>query len=208
MVSVVSYVIPLVMSTPGLYAGIMTLPFLTYLFFMIGSPNAAPYLFVGGSIFENIVMILSLIFFLYSVIFLWRKKPTGLVTSGPYRLVRHPQYFGLILFTAVLTSRSIWVLMNTFGMGFLPTNVTLAVWYLMVLVYFGLALFEESYLSKTYQTKWLEFRSHVGFLIPLFTAERKWQEVLVSFIAMVTIMTVLLASNDTLWWFVQAIIPW
>ena len=195
------------MSTPGLYAGLMTLPFLTYLWSMIWSPDAVPYLFVGGSIFENIVMILSLIFFLYSVIFLWRKKPTGLVTTGPYRMVRHPQYFGLILFTAVLTSRSVWILLNTFGVGLLPTNVTLAVWYLMVLVYFGLALFEESYLLKTYKTEWLEFRSHVGFLIPLFTADRKWQEVLVSFIAMVGIMAVLLASNDTLWWFIKAIIP-
>ena len=206
LVSAAAYIIPLVMSAPGLYAGIMTLPFLTYILFMIGSPYGIAYLFVGGSILENIVMMLSLIFFLYSVIFLYRTKSKGLVTKGPYRIVRHPQYFGLILFTAVLTSRSIWVLLNTFGIGYLRPWETLAVWDFMVLVYIGLALFEERHLSKTYQVDWLEFRSQVGFFIPLITNERKWLEALVSFLVILGIITILLLSNDTLWWFVQVII--
>lgn len=144
-----AYIIPLVMSTPGLYAGLMTMPLLAYLELTLFSQGGISYLLLGGSTIENAVLILGLVFFLYSVLCLWRTKPKGLVTGGPYRIVRHPQYLGLILFTAVLTSRSVWVLLNTFGIGFLKPYETIDVWFLMVVAYVGLAMFEEPHLPRS-----------------------------------------------------------
>lgn len=138
LVNAISYIMPLLMSSPGLYAGIMTMPFLSYLLLMLTSLQGVLYLFLGGSILENAVLILGLIFFLCSIVFLWRSKSEGLVTIGPYRVVRHPQYLSLILFTAVLTSRSVWVLLNTRGIGFLRPYETIAIWFIMSLIYIGL----------------------------------------------------------------------
>lgn len=138
LVNAISYIMPLLMSSPGFYAGIMTMPFLSYLLLMLTSLQGVLYLFLGGSILENAVLILGLIFFLCSIVFLWRSKSEGLVTIGPYRVVRHPQYLSLILFTAVLTSRSVWVLLNTRGIGFLRPYETIAIWFIMSLIYIGL----------------------------------------------------------------------
>jgi len=201
LVNAIAYMIPLVMSSPGLYAGIMTAPFLVYLVLMFTSQEGVPYLLLGGSMLENIVLTLGIAFFLYSVISLWRTKSKGLVTCGPYRIVRHPQYLSLILFTAALTSRSVWVLLNTFGMGFLPPHETIAVWFIMVLVYLGLAVFEEHHLAGVHQEEWSGYRRRVGFLIPLVTSKRRWLEIVVSLIFLVVLMVSLLQINNTLWWF-------
>jgi protein-S-isoprenylcysteine O-methyltransferase Ste14 len=198
----VGFIIPLFMSTPGLYAGLMTLPFLTYLFFSFTSPGGFLYLLLGGSVFENIVIILGLVLLVYSVGYLWRTKQEGLVTKGPYRIVRHPQYLGLMLFTAVLTSRSIWVLMNTFGLGYLRPWETLAAWHIMVLAYVGLAVFEERHLRGVYLEEWSDYRTNVGLLVPLLTHKRRWLEIVLSLIFLAGIMSLLLYSNNTLWWFV------
>ena len=199
--SAVGYIIPLFMSTPGLYAGIMTLPFLSYLVLMFTSQEGLSYLFLGGGLFENILLILSLLLLIYSVGFLWRTKSEGLVTEGPYRLVRHPQYLGIILFTGVLTSRSIWVLLNTFGLGYLRPWETLVVWYVMVLAYVGLALFEERHLRGAYEQEWPDYRGRVGFLVPLISSDRRWLEIVITLVLLAGFMSLLLLVNSTLWWF-------
>jgi protein-S-isoprenylcysteine O-methyltransferase Ste14 len=203
LVNAISYIMPLLMSSPGLYAGIMTMPFLFYLLLMVTSFQGVLYLFLGGSILENTILILGLIFFLCSIVFLWCTKSEGLVTIGPYRIVRHPQYLSLILFTAVLTSRSVWVLLNTFGIGFLRPYETIVVWFVMSLIYIGLAILEECHIRGVYHEEWVDYRRHVGFLFPLTTSERRWLEVLVSVIFLVALMEILLFSNGTAWWFVQ-----
>ena len=199
--SAVGYIIPLFMSTPGLYAGLMTLPFLGYLMLMFTSQEGLSYLFLGGSLLENILMILSLLLLIYSVGFLWRTKPKGLVTKGPYRIVWHPQYLGIILFTAVLTSRSVWVLLNAFGLGYLRPWETLGLWYVMVLAYLGLAAFEERHLKGIYQQEWSDYRGKVGFLVPLLPIGRRWLEIVISLAMLAGIMSLLLLANNTLWWF-------
>lgn len=201
--NVAGYIIPLFMSAPGLYAGLMTLPFLAYLTIIVAdlpfSQEAISYLLLGGSIFDNVVLLLGLVFLLYSVVFLWRGKSKELVTSGPYRIVRHPQYLSLIMFTAVLTSRSVWVLENTFGVGFLGVSETVVVWFLMVFVYIGLALFEERHLASVYQEYWADYRTKVGFLVPLLTSQQRWLDIATSVILLTGLMLSLLFFNSSLW---------
>jgi hypothetical protein len=91
--------------------------------------------------------------------------------------------------------------MNMLGSGYLRPWQTVAVWFLMVIVYIGLAMFEEHYLGSKYQGVWLDYRRHVGFLIPLVTNKRRWFEAACSLIALTGLMLALPFSNDALRWF-------
>ncbi|MHA3962182.1 MAG: methyltransferase family protein [Candidatus Thorarchaeota archaeon SMTZ1-45] len=171
-VSLVGYVIPFLASIPPMFgwAGLMTVPLIFFIIVMGGRfpelPVSIPYLFLGGTILDAFVVILGLVILLLSIVVLWRNKSKGLVTHNLYRIVRHPQYLGLILFTAGLTSRSVWILMHTFGVGWLNVQETIMVWIVMVAVYICLASIEELHLSRTFSDSWSEYRKRVGFFIP------------------------------------------
>ena len=169
---IIGYLLPLVASFPPLAAwgGLMTVPFIAYLLMMFGNISTAPPTLPDYSRMENIVIlsvsILGLVLLVYSVIHLRREKTIGLVSSGPYRLVRHPQYFSLIVFTTMMTFQSVWILRNTFGVGWLTANETLILWYTMLIAYVVIAWIEESHLSKTFGDDCAGYRRRVGFLIP------------------------------------------
>ena len=148
----------------------MTVPLIFFLIIMGGRfpdlPVSVPYLFLGGTILDAVVIVIGFVLLLVSVVVLWREKTKGLVTHSVYRFVRHPQYLGLILFTAGLTSRSVWILLHTFGVGWLSIQWTIIVWILMVVAYNCLASIEELHLSKVFTDSWKEYRESVGFIIP------------------------------------------
>jgi len=148
----------------------MTVPFIVYLFMMFGNISVATPPMADYTRLENVIILsvagFGLVLLLYSVVHLWREKSDGLVTSGPYRLVRHPQYFALILFTLMMTYQSVWILRNTFGIGWLTADQTLILWYMMLVAYAAIAWIEESHLLKTFGNEWSEYRSRTGFLIP------------------------------------------
>jgi protein-S-isoprenylcysteine O-methyltransferase Ste14 len=171
-------------SVPALFiwGGLMTLPFLVYLiimFFSLGSVEvpliterggfyfieALDVFFFGGNrIPEMVVSYVGLFILLYSMIFLRFRKPEGLVTSGPYRYVRHPQYLGVIVFTANLTSRSF---RETLGdLGWIGTELTLLLWTATIIAYIVLAVIEENHLTHKFGADYAEYRSQVGFIIP------------------------------------------
>ncbi|MFX0204082.1 MAG: methyltransferase family protein, partial [Candidatus Hodarchaeota archaeon] len=180
------FLVPLVQSLPALggWVGLMTLPFVAYLmmFFtnlpisLIGMVSA----FVAPSpilIPERAFIIFGLVILVYSIVYLRIKKPEGLVTSGPYRVIRHPQYLGMVLATLGLTSWSVWILNNTFGMGFLSPSQTIGVWFIELFAYIALALTEELYLARTYGGNFDHYRSQVPFIIPYVKTRRKDLEV-------------------------------
>jgi protein-S-isoprenylcysteine O-methyltransferase Ste14 len=152
------------------WGGLMTVPFIVYLLLMFGNISVAPPPLPDYTRLENLVILsvagFGLVLLLYSVIHLWKTKPGGLVTSGPYRLVRHPQYFALIIFTTMMTYQSVWILRNTFGMGWLTADETLLLWYATLVAYVVIAWIEESHLKKKFGDDWNDYGQRVGFLIP------------------------------------------
>jgi protein-S-isoprenylcysteine O-methyltransferase Ste14 len=75
-----------------------------------------------------------------------------LITSGPYAIVRHPMYFGIIV--AALSSL---MLYQTW------TTVFLIV---LVLIVVRRALREEDVLAKTFGAEWDEYRRRVPMILP------------------------------------------
>jgi protein-S-isoprenylcysteine O-methyltransferase Ste14 len=185
----VGYLIPLVQSLPplGVWTGLMTLPFATYLIMMftnlpVSLPTALSEFFTPFLIIEKAFLIIGLIILVCSIAHLKMKKKEGLVTSGPYRLVRHPQYFGIILSTIGLTVWSVWILNNTFGIGFLSSSQTIGVWFIQLLAYIILAFVEELYLAENHGEAFKNYASQVPFLVPFFNTKKKFLDILLSIV--------------------------
>ena len=195
----VGYLIPLAQSLPplGVWTGLMTLPFGIYLIMMftnlpVSLPTALSEFFTPLLIIEKAFLIIGLVVLVYSIAHLRMKKKEGLVTSGPYRLVRHPQYFGIILSTLGLTSWSVWILNNTFGIGFLSPSQTIGVCFIQLLVYIVLASVEELYLAKNHGEAFESYTDQVPFLIPLLNTKRKFIDVLLSILVSSILLYVLI----------------
>ena len=86
----------------------------------------------------------------------WKQihKANGeMVTSGLYRWVRHPQYFGLFLITV----------------GFLiqwPTIITAAMWPVLAVMYYRLARKEEGEMESHFGDKYMTYRQRVPMFWP------------------------------------------
>jgi len=165
----------------------MTLPFATYLItFLMNLPvslvDVLSAFFAPDPILipDRAFIIVGLFLLVYSVAYLKIKRKVGMVTSGPYRLIRHPQYLGMILATLGLTSWSVWILNNTFGRGFLSPSQTIGVWFIELFAYILLALVEELFLSRNYGEIFDHYKSEVPFLIPFLKTNRKDLDILVS----------------------------
>ncbi|MBE0512336.1 hypothetical protein IBX38_04725 [Candidatus Bathyarchaeota archaeon] len=193
------YLVPLVQSLPplGVWTGLMTLPFATYLIMMftnlpVNLTSALSEFFVPFLILEKTFVTIGLLILVYSVAYLRIKKKEGLVTSGPYRLVRHPQYLGMILSTLGFTSWSVWILNNTFGIGFLSPSQTIGVWFIELFAYTLFAHTEELFLSRSYGETFENYKSQVPLLIPFFKTNRKDLNVLVSILIPAILLFVLI----------------
>ena len=76
-----------------------------------------------------------------------------LVTGGIYRYIRHPQYTGILLIT--------------FGMLIhWPTFITLFMWPILVLAYYGLAKKEEKEIEKKFGEIYQEYKSRTPMFFP------------------------------------------
>jgi protein-S-isoprenylcysteine O-methyltransferase Ste14 len=186
--SATSYLLPFATSLPPFWGGIMTLPFLFYLIGLISNIGVVPSLL---STFDILAMLVSLLLLLYCVLYLWRNKKQGhLVTTGPYRFVRHPQYFSVTIFTLISSYQSIWILTHTFGMGWLSVEGTWVLWIAMLLAYVGIAWFEELHLHKVFGTEWDAYRNRVGFLLPFVRYKSRLVEAIICLIIPIVILYV------------------
>jgi len=202
---IIAAILPLLQSIPPLWiwGGLMTIPLISYLALMFTSSPlnffAALFtLFFGGFIWELTIAAIGLVVLIFSIVYLRRGKKAGLVRTGPYALVRHPQYLGVILFTLTLTTRSYWIITHTFGMSFLGPNETLAVWFVTLLVYMILAGVEELHLGKVFGVDYQDYRRDVGFILPYLKTDSRGLEILVSFVVLVLILFGLVYLNDVI----------
>lgn len=81
------------------------------------------------------------------------KADGELVTSGPYKYVRHPQYTGLFLITIGMLIQ--W-----------PTIITLVMWPVLTLSYIRLAKKEEKIVIEEFGEKYLDYRSNTPAFFP------------------------------------------
>jgi len=129
---------------------------------------------------EKIFIITGVLILTYSVVRLRMKRKEGLVTSGPYQWIRHPQYLGFVLVTIGLTSWSVWILNNTFGIGFLSPIQTIGLWFIELFAYILLAYVEEKYLTKEYGEQYENYEKQVPFFIPFLKVKKTNLEILIS----------------------------
>ncbi|MHA2335198.1 MAG: methyltransferase family protein [Candidatus Hodarchaeales archaeon] len=117
----------------------------------------------------RILIILSLVIVVYSIVYLGvnKRKKKGLVTSGPYRFIRHPQYTGFLLLTIGFTGWSYFLVKNTFGISWISAEDMIVLWFLELLAYIILALVEEMYLLKEFGTEYATYKTKTSFFIPL-----------------------------------------
>jgi hypothetical protein len=185
-------------SVPALFiwGGLMTLPFLVYvimMFFSLGNVEvplitdrggfyfieALDVFFFGGNrIPEVVVSITGLFILIYSVVFLRLRKPEGLVSGGPYRFVRHPQYLGVVVFTANLTSRCF---RETLGdVGWVGVDLTLLLWFGTIIAYILLAMIEEQHLVHKFGSEYETYRNQVGFIFPYLKTNSRILEAIIT----------------------------
>ncbi len=113
----------------------------------------------GSTAVWVLVMVISWLAILSGLIIIglaWRqihKAKGGIVTLGLYRLVRHPQYFGIFLITV----------------GFLiqwPTIITAAMWPVLAVMYYRLARREEKGMLAEFGERYFEYKQMVPMFIP------------------------------------------
>ncbi|UCE43428.1 MAG: hypothetical protein JSV57_03420 [Candidatus Bathyarchaeota archaeon] len=199
---VAGYLVPLVQSVP-VWTGLMTLPFAGYLVLIFANlpaelPRALLDLFSPLAILEKAFIIIGLVILVYSVSYLRINREEGLVTSGPYRWVRHPQYLGMILSTLGLTGWSVWILNNTFGIGFLSPSQTIGVWFIELFAYVLLAYVEEQDLSRKYGESFVDYKNRVPFFTPFLKANREYLDILISILTPAILLFALIIGTQSL----------
>jgi protein-S-isoprenylcysteine O-methyltransferase Ste14 len=151
----------------GIFISIMSIPLLPYLFYFLSGQHPlkalefniqvmlfAKEFWVGRAIALIGVMVLLLA----AAQLLWnRYKGVGLIKTGMYSVVRHPQFFGIITITIGLT---VMVLTNSNSNSF----QILGLWLIQILGYIAIARYEEWHLSKNFGEEYRKYKRKVPFL--------------------------------------------
>ena len=135
------------------------------------------------------VCMAGLLLALYSIVYLGLHKKAGLVTTGPYRYIRHPQYTGFLLLTLGLTGWSYWV-HKVFCGGWLTPYGAVLLWYAELGAYIGLALVEELYLAKEFDYEYATYKRSASFFLPFGKTRRS--DILLSIIGLSLLLFMLL----------------
>ena len=120
----------------------------------LGDGWASAFMLLGGLIFlPALVLVASS----------WRRVHAadgGLVTDGPYSVVRHPQYSGLML--GVLGALIQW-----------PTLITLLMAPVLFATYYRLARREEREMERQFGEEYARYRAHTPMLVPAWPRDKR-----------------------------------
>jgi protein-S-isoprenylcysteine O-methyltransferase Ste14 len=176
--NLVGYLPILVQQIPslGVYVGLMSLPLIILLGFLftqypigliteLAGFVRASLTSVGG-VLSYLLIFIGVALAIFSIIYLWRHRNEGLVTSGPYKFIRHPQYTGFLLLTLGFTSLTYWWLNSTFGMGYVSKELTVALWFAQFAAYVVLVFIEDYHLTKTFGEVFSAYKHRVPSLLP------------------------------------------
>jgi protein-S-isoprenylcysteine O-methyltransferase Ste14 len=150
----------------GWAISVMAIPLLPYLFYLIsGDANIereiAVMFFSKYFIVGRIIALIGLVVLVVAAaqLLLNRRRGIGLIETGAYSIVRHPQFTGIVIFTMGLT-----VMVLTLG----GTSVELTgLWLLQILGYIGIARYEEVHLLKRFGESFQQYRQKVPFIFPI-----------------------------------------
>jgi len=152
----------------AIWWGIMSVPLISYLAWFFQYPHILLFdlrFLIGTQGFY--VALFGLILYTYSLIYQLSHRGQ-LITKGPYRYMRHPQYLAFIIMTLGMTI----VAFQTSPIFEFPVsyenrfNILVFIWIGEVLAYILLGKIEEIALKAKYGDKFLEYRNKVAFIIP------------------------------------------
>ncbi len=168
--SVSSILIPFLQYVPctAIWLGIMSVPLISYLVLFFQYPSILFYdlrFLIGTQGFY--VVLFGLFLFIYSLIYQLSHRDQ-LNTKGPYKYVRHPQYFAFIIMTLGMTivafeTSPIFEFAVSYENGF---SILFFIWIGEVFAYILLGKIEEIALKAKYGDEFLEYRKKVSFIIP------------------------------------------
>ena len=155
----------------GIFISIMTIPLLPYVYYILSGQRPLSevefelyVMFVSKTFLVGriIALIGVVVLFIAAAQLLWsRHKDVGLIKTGAYAVVRHPQFTGIIITTIGLT---IMVMTN---MGYsLPIQLA-GLWLIQVLGYIAIAKYEDWRLSKKFGDTYQQYKEKVPFLFPI-----------------------------------------
>ena len=174
--SITSYLIPIFQYVPAtaIWFGIMSVPFISYLVFFFQDPNILLYdlrFLIRAQGFY--VVLFGLILYIYNLIYQLSHRGQ-LLTKGPYRLMRHPQYLAFIIMTLGMTvvvfqTSPIFEVSVPYQSRF---SILFIIWIAEVLAYILIAKIEEIALKAKYGDEFLEYKNKVAFIIPFLKIRR------------------------------------
>lgn len=134
-----------------------SLHWLTYTLKLNGAVSVS-FEFWTGLISLSLIVVGSAVFLSSFKTWLLNFKKGGLITHGLYRIVRHPQYFGIILLTL------------GFSMGLLRP-VSFIAWLTLTFGYLTLASLEERNMLKNRKAEYEEYANKTPFMMPFLRFE-------------------------------------
>jgi len=152
------------MPVVGPWMGPMCIPLATYILSTLWVypdflDSTAHLLFFSGRLmFGRIVAIAGFVIFSIALIQFINGRGK-LITSGLYSVVRHPQYFGIVIMTLGISMMCI----QHSGVH----SEFLNIWLIQTFGYVLLASYEERYLQREYEKGYPQYRQRVSFILPI-----------------------------------------